>query len=69
MQEHCLKRPWMIFTVEPFKFWGFLNIGNIQFFKRNLRHCTLGKHQEAWMPEVILAINLKLKRVSSDQSM
>ena len=23
---------------------GFLNIGNVQFFKRDLRLCTIGKH-------------------------
>ena len=49
---------------QTLQIWGFLNIGSIQFFKRNLRLCTLGKHiynmREAWALEVILAINLNM---------
>ena len=53
--------------VKPFKFWDFLNIGNIQFFKeigdfvpQEGTYCNL---KEAWTLEVILAINLKANRL------
>ena len=47
--------------VKPFKFWGFLNIGNIQFFKWKFETLYRRKThmREAWSLEVILAINLK----------
>ena len=32
------------FTVKPFKFESFLDIGNTQYFLRNSKLCTQGKH-------------------------
>ena len=51
-------------TVKPFKFWGFLNIGNTHFFNEIWGivswENTYYNMKETWTMEVILVINLKL---------
>ena len=51
----------MRFMVKPFKFWGFLNIGDTQFLTKFETLYPRETHmKEAWMLKVILAINLKI---------
>ena len=63
MQEYCFKKPNMRFMVKPFKFSGFCNICEVQFFNKIRGYVPQEKTcydlKEAGTLEVILIIDLK----------